>query len=90
MDQPDSKAGGTLVKAYPRNRKPLQRREESVRNSPTTGSSEQKKGEEEGQLWVLPWQDQGGAQGRRTGNEGRKLSMRRGQREVFYFLTLFS
>lgn len=63
--EPASEAGGTSVKAYPRKGKPLHSSEESVRNSPATGRSEQEEEEEEGQLRVLPWGDRAGAGGRR-------------------------
>lgn len=62
-----SEAGGTSVKAYPRKGEPLHSSEESLRNSPATGRSEQEEGEEEGQLQVLLWGDWAGAGGRRIG-----------------------
>ena len=91
--EPASKAGGTSGKAYPRKGKPLHGSKESVRNSLATGRSAQEEGEEEGQLQVPPWGDQGGAGGRRTGNEGGKLSLGNGKRAgrgVLVFVFIFS
>lgn len=52
---------GHIHEAHPRQGKPWDSSEESVRHHPGVGRSEEEEGEEEGQLWVLPWGDQGRA-----------------------------